>query len=173
MNDKHITEQLHAYHDGELQGRALRLVETHLADCADCRARLEQLDALHGLLFSDVLPAGLADDPRFSAEVNLRLQRREQVASSPERVWRVGWYLLPVGLLGLWVVWQAARLTASAVALALSLDWLPSFASPSASVLQVLLVNVVLPALLMLAWAGWLASWWTSRSARNGSSERH
>ena len=45
MNE-HVTAWLGAYHDGELRGRRLRQVETHLAHCATCRAELERLRAL-------------------------------------------------------------------------------------------------------------------------------
>jgi anti-sigma factor RsiW len=42
----HLKEELSAYLDGELHGDALRAVESHLAECAECRGTLEGLRGL-------------------------------------------------------------------------------------------------------------------------------
>lgn len=42
----HLNEELSAYLDAELYGDALRAVESHLAECAECRATLEGLRGL-------------------------------------------------------------------------------------------------------------------------------
>ncbi|MBI4541883.1 MAG: zf-HC2 domain-containing protein, partial [Gemmatimonadetes bacterium] len=42
----HLNEELSAYLDGELHGDALRAVESHLAECAECRSTLEGLRGL-------------------------------------------------------------------------------------------------------------------------------
>ena len=55
MNE-HVTPWLGAYHDGELRGRRLQQVETHLAHCAACRAELEELRALSALLQESPVP---------------------------------------------------------------------------------------------------------------------
>lgn len=45
MND-HLGERLSAYLDGELDSAAAGAAERHLAECADCRATLQQLGAV-------------------------------------------------------------------------------------------------------------------------------
>jgi anti-sigma factor RsiW len=117
---EHVTAWLGAYHDGELHGRRLRQVETHLAQCAACRAELESLRALTGLLQASPAAAGIAPPERFVAQVGLRLPRRP--AQSPwRRGLEIGWRLTPLGLLGAWAFIQAAFVVASLVLLALRL----------------------------------------------------
>ncbi|NIA21182.1 MAG: hypothetical protein GWP05_04235 [Anaerolineaceae bacterium] len=47
---RRIAENTAAYLDGELKGGARRLIEEHLADCPECRARLEELKETWRLL---------------------------------------------------------------------------------------------------------------------------
>ena len=47
---EHVTEWLNAYLDGELHGARLRQVENHLAECAECRAELDECAELSALL---------------------------------------------------------------------------------------------------------------------------
>jgi len=117
---EHVTAWLGAYHDGELHGRRLHQVETHLAQCAACRAELESLRALTRLLQASPAAVGIAPPERFVAQVGLRMPRRP--AQSP---WRkgleIGWRLAPPGLLGAWAFIEAAFTVASIVLLALRL----------------------------------------------------
>ncbi len=53
MNCEQMTALLSAYVDGELTEQEEMQVQEHLAQCADCRALLEQLQALH-TSFSDL-----------------------------------------------------------------------------------------------------------------------
>ena len=46
---------LNAYLDGELHGRRLREMETHLAACADCRDELKELRLVSELLQQDTV----------------------------------------------------------------------------------------------------------------------
>ena len=50
MSCKEYDERLSAYHDGELGRGPREDVEAHLSQCASCRARLESLRELSGLL---------------------------------------------------------------------------------------------------------------------------
>ncbi len=111
---EHVTTWLGAYHDGELKGLRLRQVETHLTDCAMCRAELEQLQALTMLLQASPIAKGLTPPERFVAQVGLQLPRRP---TQPiwKRTLEFGWRLAPVGLLGAWVFVQAAFLVTRVV----------------------------------------------------------
>jgi predicted anti-sigma-YlaC factor YlaD len=186
---EHVTAALEAYHDGELHGRRLEQVETHLAQCASCRAELDALQSLAALLQESPAPEGLTPPDRFVAQVNLRLPR------SPERtVWQRalhrGWQLVPVGLLGAWTFVQAAFLVAGAVLIAAQLGLggslaasllpasqggLPGLAVSSLNefghvVLNTLgaggplgwafTLNLALSALIAILYWSWLASWW-------------
>ncbi|UCC64420.1 MAG: zf-HC2 domain-containing protein [Anaerolineae bacterium] len=115
---EHVTAWLGAYHDGELQGRRLRQVETHLAHCATCRADLERLQALAALLQESPAAENLTPPERFVAQVGLRLPRRP-ARPAWQRGLEMGWRLVPVGLLGAWAFVQAVFVVAGAVLVAL------------------------------------------------------
>lgn len=103
--NKHVTAWLEAYHDGELKGLRLRQVEAHLADCAMCRAELEQLQALTTLLQESPAAESLMLPEQFVAQVGLRLPRRP-TQPAWKRTLEFGWRLAPVGLLGAWAFVQ-------------------------------------------------------------------
>ena len=97
----HITEWLSAYFDGELKGRQLQLVEGHLAECEACQAELESLQGLSALL--QEVPVGeFTSHERFVSQVNLRLPQRK-VGETSNNAMGIGWWLIPVGLLTIWI----------------------------------------------------------------------
>lgn len=101
MSD-HITEWLNAYMDGELKNGRLHQVEAHLADCVECQAELESLQGLSSLLRNTPAPEFIPSE-RFAAQVSLRLPR-EQLKTSKRSALNVGWWLIPIGLLILWLL---------------------------------------------------------------------
>ena len=98
---KHITEWLNAYLDGELHGNRLQHVEAHLTECRACQSELKALERLSGLLHE--IPAPEFTSPeQFAAQVNLRLPH--QRTSTPEnKILEIGWWMIPIGLLGIWI----------------------------------------------------------------------
>jgi hypothetical protein len=98
---RHVSEWLNAYHDGELRGGRLHQVEAHLVECELCQAELKSLQGLSSLLREVPIPAFTASD-RFTAQVNLRLPH-SRTAVSGNRIMEIGWWMIPVGLLGAWV----------------------------------------------------------------------
>jgi hypothetical protein len=108
----HVTAWLGAYHDGELQGRRLRQVETHLSHCETCSAELEALRALTTLLQESPAPERLGQPDRFVAQVGLRLPRRP-VQPTWQRALRTAWWLAPAGLLGAWAFVHAVLFVSS------------------------------------------------------------
>ena len=103
---KHVSEWLHAYHDGELHGSRLHTVETHLAECDLCQAELESLEDLSSLLHEVSTPSFTSPE-RFAARVSLRLPH-ERTNVSSKHVIEAGWWMIPVGLLGAWVFFSTA-----------------------------------------------------------------
>lgn len=102
---EHVTQWLSAYQDGELQGRQRQQVETHLAGCEECRGELQALHDLSALLYGVPVPE-FTPSERLAAQVNLRLPRIH--AKAPEhKVWEVGWWMIPAGLLSLWILMTA------------------------------------------------------------------
>jgi len=98
---KHITEWLSAYLDGELRGSRLQHVETHLAECDACLAELASLESLSSLLQQVPAPEFTSSE-RFAAQVSLRLPHWK-AATSGKKILEIGWWMVPVGLLGIWV----------------------------------------------------------------------
>src|ERR1700689_4360226 len=82
MNCERIENQLIAYLDAKAKPAERRQVESHLAECAACRQRVEEFRLVAGLL--DELPV-IAPSPSFDAAL------RARVAAEPQRssVW--GW----------------------------------------------------------------------------------
>ncbi len=189
--NQHVTAWLEAYHDGELRGLRLRQMETHLAQCAACRAELEQLQALSTLLQEGPAAERLTSPDRFVAQVGLRLARRPEQPTS-RRVLETGWRLVPAGLLGAWAFAQAVFTVAGVVFLVLSLGgstvtgilpaWGGSWLTRALAWAGVHLGGVerialqwlsrlgwltalnlgLLIAIGLLYWS-WLASWWVRR----------
>ena len=98
---KHISEWLSAYLDGELRGSRLQHVEAHLAECNICQSELESLEKLSSLLREAPAPEFTSSE-RFAAQVNLRLPT-ERTSMSSKRILEIGWWMIPVGLLGAWI----------------------------------------------------------------------
>jgi hypothetical protein len=117
---EHVTTWLGAYHDGELRGLRLRQIEAHLAQCAACRAELDGLRALTALLQESPAAENLTPPERFVAQVGLRLPRRP-AQPAWQRALEIGWQLVPLGLLGVWVFVQVALFASGVVLGALQL----------------------------------------------------
>ena len=112
MSD-HIIEWLNAYLDGELKGRKLHQVEEHLASCEACRSELDSLRGVTMALGSDPAPEFPSLD-RFAAQVNLLLPQRRTASPEPER-FEIGWWMIPVGLMAVWVFISTAVLLGNMV----------------------------------------------------------
>jgi len=102
---EHVTEWLNAYLDGELNGMRLIRVQTHLAECATCRAKLEGLRNLSALLRETSPVVEFTPTERFAAQVALRLPHREPHPAGREYQ-RPAWWLVPAGLFAAWVFLQ-------------------------------------------------------------------
>jgi anti-sigma factor RsiW len=124
MNE-HVSAWLEAYHDGELDGRRLHQVKSHLAQCAACRAELDRLQALSTLLQASPAASHLTPPERFVAQVGLRLPRHPAQPLS-DRAASLGWRLAPVGLFGAYAILQALFIVTGIVMLALRLGGEPA-----------------------------------------------
>jgi len=98
----HVNEWLSAYLDGELKGRQLQQVEEHLAECEACQAELESLQGLSALLQEDPAPDFISNE-RFVAQVNLQLPQRRVATTTSRSLLDVGWWMVPVTLLMIWI----------------------------------------------------------------------
>ncbi len=91
---------LNAYLDGELQGRRMREMETHLACCAACQNELKELRLASDLLQADPAPE-FTPAERFASQLILSLPRRP-LRDQPPKPGSPAWWLIPTGLLGAW-----------------------------------------------------------------------
>jgi hypothetical protein len=98
----HVTEWLGAYHDGELCGERLRQIEQHLAECATCQAELDEIRNLSALLQDTASNGDFLPTERFVANLALSLPRASE-QPQPHNALKIGWWLIPVGLLGMWL----------------------------------------------------------------------
>jgi predicted anti-sigma-YlaC factor YlaD len=109
----HVTEWLNAYYDGELKGKRLQQVEEHLAACEVCQHELDALQSLSGMLQEVPVPE-FPSSERFATQINLLLpQKRTSTPNS--RLFEVGWWMIPVGLLAVWVFISTAALLGDAM----------------------------------------------------------
>jgi anti-sigma factor RsiW len=97
-----MQEWLGAYLDGELRGARLHRVEAHLEECAACRAELAALRDLSAAL-QTAPGAGPINAERFAAQVGLQLPQ-ERNAPPARRALEVGWWMIPVSLLTVWLL---------------------------------------------------------------------
>jgi predicted anti-sigma-YlaC factor YlaD len=104
--DEHVNQWLGAYLDGELNGEKQGMVKAHLAGCPSCQAELEELQSLSTLLRTVAREDRITPDSRFTAQVALKLPRR-QVQPLSDTAVRIAWWLVPTGILGAWVFLQA------------------------------------------------------------------
>lgn len=130
----HVSEWLNAYFDGELNGRRLQQVEEHLTECEACQAELESLSGLSHLLHEVPTPEFTQVD-RFAANVSLRLPH-ERTAPPEKKIIELGWWMIPVGLLAVWVFVSTAFIVSDIVSTASNFgllngiaDWLGSGSS--------------------------------------------
>jgi anti-sigma factor RsiW len=112
----HVTEWLNAYLDGELKGNRLQQVEEHLAECTACQTEMDSLQNLSGLL--QAVPAPEFSSPeRFATQVNLLLPQK-RTTTPGTRLFEVSWWMIPVGLLAVWVFISTAALLGDAMSVA-------------------------------------------------------
>jgi len=112
----HVNEWLNAYLDGELKGRQLQQVEEHLLECEACQAELDSLMGLSALLHE--IPAPEFTSPeRFVTQVNLLLPQK-RIASSKPQASELGWWMIPVGILAVWVFISTAVIVSNMVSAA-------------------------------------------------------
>src|SRR5258706_7121802 len=112
----HVTEWLNAYLDGELKGNRLQQVAEHLTACEVCQAELDSLQSLSGLLQTVPTPE-FASPERFATQVNLLLPQK-RTTTPGNQLFEVGWWMIPVGLLAVWVFISTAALLGHAVSAA-------------------------------------------------------
>jgi anti-sigma factor RsiW len=98
----HVTEWLNAYLDDELKNGKLHQVEKHLAECVECQAELESLQNVSSLLHEVPAPEFISSE-RFASQVSLRLPH-EQPKATKRKAQEMGWWMIPVSLLLLWVL---------------------------------------------------------------------
>ena len=121
----HVTEWLGAYHDGELRGARLHQVEQHLSACAACQAELDEMRNLSALL-QEAAPIGeLIPTERFVSNLALSLPRQPE-QSQPRDALAIGWWLIPVGLLGIWLFINIAFSLSSVATLVANTDLVSS-----------------------------------------------
>lgn len=112
----HVTEWLSAYLDGELHGSRLHHVETHLAECEACQTELDSLEKLADLLQEVPMPEFIPPE-RFASQVSLRLPHSKPVIVR-KKVLEFGWWMIPVGLLAIWILVSAAFLAGDLLSVA-------------------------------------------------------
>ena len=107
----HVTEWLNAYLDGELHGNRLHQVEEHLAECKACQAELKSFQDLSGLLHKVPAPEFTSSE-RFATQVNLLLPKRP-VTAPRSKLFEIGWWMIPVGLLAAWAFVSTASIVSN------------------------------------------------------------
>jgi len=98
---EHVLELLGAYIDGELSSGQIRRVEAHLDECQSCLEEYYSLQAMSATLHAMPAPDFPAPE-RFVADVALRLPRKP-VKPMRTKALEIGWWLIPVGLIAVWI----------------------------------------------------------------------
>ena len=172
---EHIMGWIAAFHDGELTGALRQKVEAHIVTCTDCRADLEALKKLSGLL-QEAPPLSTALSPeRFVSQVRLRMGA-QPVRPAWQRRLRTGWWLAPAGVIGMWAFGQAVLLVSGwLMTLMPVLQLSPGMSSLMKATLSwplgqglvmILTFDLLLSLLTAILLGGWLASWWAAQKDR-------
>jgi predicted anti-sigma-YlaC factor YlaD len=112
----HVTEWLNAYLDDELKNGRLDQVEKHLAECEECQAELESLQNVSSLLHEVPAPEFISSE-RFASQVSLRLPH-EQPRATKRKAQEMGWWMIPVSLLMLWVLIGTSEVVSNVISTA-------------------------------------------------------
>ncbi len=112
----HVTEWLNAYLDGELKNGKLHQVEKHLVECAECQAELESLQNVSSLLHEVPAPEFLSSE-RLASQVSLRLPH-EKPRAAKYKAQEMGWWMIPVSLLLLWVLLGTSEVVGNVISTA-------------------------------------------------------
>jgi anti-sigma factor RsiW len=192
----HINNWINAYLDGELQGKRLALVESHLDECAECRDELASLQALSGLLHEAPLP-DFPSAERFAANIALNLPRKSETPLT-RTVLEIAWWLTPVALAAVWIFAQTTLLLSDWIGAANGLGLLDTTATawlapaaPQETLLSALisqagllsdsgvqllqstaalfdstLAQVIWQVSIGLLYLAWIATWWARFSRR-------
>jgi len=110
----HVTQWLGTYLDGELRGANLRQVESHLAECDQCQAELDGMLGLSTLLRETSPNGEFISTERFIANLTLNLPRQTEQPQT-RKVLEIGWWLIPVAVLGAWAFLQVTSSLSSLV----------------------------------------------------------
>jgi len=162
MSEQHITQWLNAYLDGELSSNLVRLVETHLVECQACREEFKSLRQLSGILQEAPLPEPVSPG-RFASQIALRLPPRP-VAPIRNKALEVGWWLVPVGLMTLWIFVQVTFALSDWISTGIELGFVRnttgwvSFSSPQGAQFTSALGEFGLLGGSNLEWATWSES---------------
>jgi len=198
--NQHVSHLLAAYHDGELQGRQLRQVEAHLAECKACRAELQELQTLSSLLHECPPAVNLTPPERFVAQVQLQLPGRPEQTFG-QKMLNTAWWLAPVGLVGIWVFIQTTLIVTGGMLFTLNMagvsinQWLPELPGGSWLARLPSLPNPIGSELVTIEWLGngrhfdwgwplagllslaigllymsWLATWWVRQQSHQQES---
>jgi anti-sigma factor RsiW len=176
---QHVTHLLDEYVDDELSIWRRQQVESHVSECADCRADLSRLQHLANVIADYPLPDSLTAAETFRSQVMLKVVRRQKTRS-PYQAWF--WYAVPVGLGSALVILQA--IVALLILLVTVLGWsgleIATSLAPSLGGSQTIfgdllvsssigLVNLVVRVFLyfvlfitFLPYAGWVGLLWRS-----------
>ena len=106
---EHVKQWLNAYFDGELHGARVSQVESHLAECAECKAELDGLRKLSALLRDTAPTNEFISTKRFVSNLTLNLPRQPE-QTQPRKILEISWWLIPIGILGTWVFLQVTFL---------------------------------------------------------------
>jgi hypothetical protein len=131
--NEHLEKWIGPYHDGELKGRRLRMVEKHIQACSFCQEELGSFQSLSSIIQDTPGVVEHIGPEAFVSKVLFQLERK------PERilihqVLHSGWRLAPAGLLGTWAFLQAVFIVSGLLSFGLNLTpegknfigWLPS-----------------------------------------------
>ncbi len=172
MMDRHVERWLEAYVDGELSDARRRQVETHLRQCARCRARLDELRSLSAWLRRVPAPRPTLSAEQFAAAVVARLPKRPPLLGRAADAPSPWWWSVPLVLLAILAFGQGALTVTRGILWLLALggwEWPGvSFPLPFAPPLPWPLEG--LRELEYGLWLGvgvlacsWTVAWWTMR----------
>lgn len=185
---EHIGSLLDAFLDNELSPSMTRIVEAHLECCAQCQRELKQRRQLIELLKEAAPIPIVRSEDQFVLDVYSQLKPRVSKDWTFQRILKVGWQAIPVGLLLTIIFIQIAFMLGNATQfipggkemLLGSLPGLPGGITLSDSAQMIIelfriyylpawdwITGIIATFIISITYIAWMVIWWGQQQSAN------
>lgn len=185
---EHIGSLLDAFLDNELSPSRTRIIEAHLECCEQCQRELNQRHILVKFLKEAAPMAVIRPEDHFVLDVHSQLKPRVPKVWTRQRMLKVGWQAIPVGLLLTVIFIQIAFMMSNALQFIpggkdILLDSLSGFpggitlSDPAQMIIEVFRIfyfpvwdwvtGIIATFIISITYIAWMVIWWGQQQSAN------